>query len=370
MNPRSDNIPDATVHAQRRRARLIERLADDGLAGALITDPRDIAYFTACPLGTPTPIPACLLIHSSGESVLVRGEADAEHRVDMTVTYRWHEGGTISTQLVRRLVEHAEPRLRLAGARVGVQFESITAQMVSGLGLGSIASIDRAVLDLERSKDPLDLFRIKGAIDANLAAFDAVAAVIAPGANELEVFAAGSRGAMLRAGERIVHDGDYRCGAPGGPCRDHRIQSGELYIIDAWTHKAGYWSDLARTFPVGTPTGSQLALIRHVRGVHHAIQTLLRPGTTGHDLWSAMDAALREHPALAKSGLVHHGGHGVGVRLHEAPDLNPGVTDALREGDVVCIEPGAYTPNANVRIEETYLITADGAVCLSGVAEA
>jgi Xaa-Pro aminopeptidase len=355
--------PDLASHARERRSRLIERIAGSRLDGVLLTDPREITYFTACPLRTPAQAPACLLIRTSGESVLVCADSTCTHAADLILTYHWHNGGTIPTELMPRLIDLVVPRLRLTGARIGVQRESISAQLVSSLSLGASEPIDRLVSDLERSKDSLDLFRIRAAIQSNLAAFKSIADAITPGATELEIFAAGSRGAMLAAGEKVVHDGDYQCGTPGGPCRNRPIHSREIYTIDAWTQVAGYWSDLARAFPVGVPTDAQSQLINHVQRVHSRIRPLLRPGNSGNDIWCAMDAALREHTSV--SGLTHHGGHGIGLRLHEAPDINPAITDTLRPGDVICIEPGAYLPHANVRIEETYLITSDGAECLS-----
>jgi len=355
--------PDPLEHARARRARLVDRIASADLDGVLLTDPCEITYFSAAQPGTPKHIPACLLIRRSGESDLVCGNSSTQHHVDGTLTYRWHDGGTIPTELMPRLIEHAVPRFRLSGARIGVQYDSIAAQLLKSFDLRATVPIDRLVHDLERSKDSLDLFHTRRAIRANLAAFASARTAIVPGATELEVFAASSRAAMLTAGAKVVHDGDYQSASPGGPPRSRRLLNGEIYTIDAWTQVDGYWSDLARAFPVGTPTDSQTQIVQHVRSVHAQIRPLLRPGISGHDLWTAINAALRAHPSVP--GLVHHGGHGVGLRLHEAPDINPSIIDTLRPGDVICIEPGAYLANANVRIEETYLITADGAECLS-----
>ncbi|MBX3380828.1 MAG: aminopeptidase P family protein [Phycisphaeraceae bacterium] len=363
MNRFATSPPIPASHARERRDRLIERTSGARLDGVLLTDPRDITYFTGFPLSPPLHAPACLLIRASGESTLVCPETEVKHAVDQVFSYPWHIGGTIPTELMPKLIHLAVSRFRLAGARVGVQRESVSAQLLANLSLGASEPVDRIVFDLERTKDALDLFRIRAAIRANLAAFSSIANAITPGATELEVFAAGARGAMLAAGEKVVHDGDYQCGTPGGPCRDRAISAGQIYTIDAWTQVAGYWSDLARAFPVGTPTGEQFRLINHVNSVHSQIQPLLRPGVSGNEIWTAMDSALRTVPSV--QGLSHHGGHGLGLRLHEAPDINPGITDILRPGDVICIEPGAYLPYANIRIEETYLITADGAECLS-----
>ncbi len=63
-----------------------------------------------------------------------------------------------------------------------------------------------------------------------------------------------------------------------------------------------------------------------------------------------------------------HGlGHGLGLEVHEAPRLSPSSKDILREGDVVTVEPGIYIEGwGGMRIEDDYLVTVEGAVCLSG----
>src|SRR5438132_1331736 len=107
------------------------------------------------------------------------------------------------------------------------------------------------------------------------------------------------------------------------PARDRAIERGELYIIDAWTCCCGYWSDLSRVFLVGDrPTDLQQSLFDHIASVQRHAGKLLRPGLDTRELWRAMDQMIREHPALADSGLIHHGGHAIGLRIHEEPDVN------------------------------------------------
>jgi Xaa-Pro aminopeptidase len=71
---------------------------------------------------------------------------------------------------------------------------------------------------------------------------------------------------------------------------------------------------------------------------------------------------IREHPRLADEGLIHHGGHAIGLRIHEMPDVNLERGGTLEAGNVVCIEPGGYFAEARfgVRLENMYLVTEDG----------
>lgn len=352
--------------ADSRRARLVDVLNDLALDGVLMTDAREIMHFTgAAPV---SPGPSCLLVRSNGETTLITGAGDSLHHVDTIRQYAWHAGGTIFASLLPALVAEAQTSLGIGRARLGMQCESAPAGLLSAFDHASWVPLDAELIELQRNKDAIALSGISRAIAANLAAYSAVQQAIRPGVTELEVFAAGWKGATLNAGHKLLHDGDYRCGAINGPARDRQIEPGELYIVDAWTQCDGYWSDLSHTFPVSpTPTLLQQELLAHVASVHERIRHLLVAGTRGDDLWRAIDAALREHPALAHTGLAHHGGHGIGTRIHEPPDINPGVSDTLRDGDVICIEPGGYTPlaRAGVRIEQMYRITDAGPVCLS-----
>lgn len=374
MTPCWTDSPDAPRLAAQRRGRLAERLRARGLDGALITDAREVLYFTGAPLASPAP--ACLLVMpaaSGGEtprSVLVCGRSDRAHHVDETLVFDWHTGGTIHADLVATLAARAGAVLGSAPERIGVQFESIPAAMMRTLpGQGSgAAGIDADIADLQRDKDGLELAAISAAVGADRAALAAAKDAIGPGVREVEVFAGACRAATLAAGRPVHHDGDYRCGAPGGPARDRRIEAGELYILDAWTRIDGYWADLARVHGV-TPelSAAQSDLIAHVASVHGRVLPMLQAGMSCHDLWVAIDGTLREFPPLADTGLTHHGGHGIGLRLHEPPDIRRGSPDALRAGDVVCIEPGGYfaAAKAGARVEQMYRITPRGPVCLS-----
>ena len=125
----------------------------------------------------------------------------------------------------------------------------------------------------------------------------------------------------------------------------------------------GYWADLARTFVVGgKPTELQASVFAHLAAILEDVPALVRPGGSATELWKTLDARIREHPHLAVDGLVHHGGHGVGVRPHEAPDLNRDRDGVFEVGDVFSCEPGGYSEalNMGVRVENTFWVTENG----------
>ena len=162
----------------------------------------------------------------------------------------------------------------------------------------------------------------------------------------------------------IVASGE-RSALPHGAPTDRRFRRGDIVTVDFGATVDGYVSDITRNFSIGplSPQGRdiQSALIE----AHRRASDALRPGIGGKDV----DAVARDVIASRGWGsyFTHGLGHGLGMEVHEAPRLSPLSADILEEGDVVTVEPGIYVEGwGGMRIEDDYLITADGALCLSG----
>jgi len=351
-----------------RQERLRQHLADASIDAAVLVHPLEIYYFTGLLLPEQFPAqPAMLWIEAGGDSWLAAHSDAGEPLVDECYTYDCSVGGTINTYMRTQLSELVTERLqsrRGSAARVGFQREFMPRMLADHVdrGLGRAAEwvdMDEALHQMQQVKDDDELELIRRAVQVDLAAYDAAQQAIVPGVKELEVLGAAQLATHLAAGEKVFHDGDYQCGQPGGFARDRRIEEGELYIIDAWIIYRGYWADLCRTFAVGEPTQLQQSIYDHLSGFHDRVTNYLQPGKDSRECASAMDAYIREHPALADVGLGHHGGHTIGLRAHQMPDVNATRGDVFQVGNVVCIEPGSYIPEARagVRLENMYLIT-------------
>ncbi len=152
---------------------------------------------------------------------------------------------------------------------------------------------------------------------------------------------------------------------PHGIPDDTPLKRGDVVLLDFGCRRAGYCSDLTRTFVFGTIPGAWFEEIYDL--TYEAQQRALKavkPGRTGREV----DAVARD--IISEGGYGEyfgHGlGHGVGVEIHEAPRLNTESDTVLQPGMVVTVEPGIYLPGkGGVRIEDLVVVTEDGCEILT-----
>lgn len=361
-----------------RQDRLRALMEEKNLDLLYLSDVRDISYATGQLLKIPdaaADFPSFAAISADGSSWLVSSTMDGSALVDQRFTYEPALAATMNPDPMARLTEVVTAVVAGGSApkRVGFQQESLAWSLHDTIARvqrpGAWIPIDTELATMQAVKDPDELALMKQAIACSAAAYAAARAIIAPGVSELAVREAGHRAAVLEAGEIIFHNGDYRSGVPGGFARNRLIEAGELYIIDAWSCYQGYWSDLSRVFAVSEPTPIQSEVFDWIADVLRGVQTEIRPGRDGTEIWTWLDARLREHPYLRELGLRGHGGHSIGTRAHEQPDINQERGGEILPGMVLCVEPSGYSPelNAGIRLENQFLVTESGAELLSDI---
>lgn len=152
--------------------------------------------------------------------------------------------------------------------------------------------------------------------------------------------------------------------SPHAHASDRVLQNGDLLVIDWGAYVDDYPSDLTRTFAIGA-VDEELARIHDiVHQANTAARAVVAPGVTGQ----AVDSAARQVIEDAGYGeyFIHRTGHGIGLEVHEAPDMSQVNEAPLVEGNTFTIEPGIYLPGrAGVRIEDNIVVTAEGGYSLS-----
>ncbi|MCL1941702.1 MAG: M24 family metallopeptidase, partial [Synergistaceae bacterium] len=145
---------------------------------------------------------------------------------------------------------------------------------------------------------------------------------------------------------------------------DKKFERGETVTVDFGVTIDGYMCDITRNFCIGAPSPKAEEINALLSRAHREAASSLAPSGSGREI----DAIARKVITDAGHGkqFAHGLGHGLGLEVHESPRLSPHSKDILAAGDVVTVEPGVYIEGwGGMRIEDDYLITAEGAVCLT-----
>lgn len=226
-----------------------------------------------------------------------------------------------------------------------------------------LVPVSGMIENLREVKDDAEIAIIEKACAIADQGYEHVLKMIKPGMTEIEVanqldFFMRSLGATSVSFDTIVASG-LRSAMPHGVASDKVIEQGDLITLDFGCYYDGYVSDMTRTFAIGDP-GSQLKEIYQiVLEAQLKVLEVAKPGLTGIQL----DAVARDHITAAGYGEAfgHSTGHGIGLEIHEGPNVSFRADKQFVVGNVITDEPGIYLPGiGGVRIEDDLLITPDG----------
>lgn len=146
---------------------------------------------------------------------------------------------------------------------------------------------------------------------------------------------------------------------PHGVPSDKKIENGDFITMDFGTIINGYHSDMTRTVAVGFATEEMKNVYNAVLRAQQNCLAHIKAGIGCKDGDEFARSVLRD--AGLGQYFTHSTGHGVGVEIHEFPNLSPASTSVLQAGNIVTVEPGIYIPEKfGVRIEDMALITENG----------
>lgn len=217
--------------------------------------------------------------------------------------------------------------------------------------------------ELREVKDEEEIAIIEKACSIADMAYDHILKMIRPGMTEIEVanqvdFYMRSLGATSVSFDTIVASG-LRSAMPHGVASEKVIEQGDLITLDFGCYYQGYVSDMTRTFAMGDPGEKLKEIYQIVLDAQLAVLDAAKPGLTGIQL----DAVARDY--ITKYGygeaFGHSTGHGIGLEIHEGPNVSSRAEKQFVPGNVITDEPGIYLPGiGGVRIEDDLLITKDG----------
>ena len=224
----------------------------------------------------------------------------------------------------------------------------------------------RTVATEDRSKDDEELACIERAQRITDAAFTHILSVLTPDMTEIEValeleYFMRKNGAEGLAFDTIAVSGS-NSSRPHGTPRHCKLERGFL-TMDYGARVDGYCADMTRTVCLGKADADMKKLY----------QTVLTAQTNALEA-AAEGAFCRELDRIARdviNGAGYEGcfghslGHGVGLYVHETPNLSPKTAPDVRleRGHAVTFEPGIYVEGKyGCRIEDLVAVRNDGSI--------
>ena len=152
------------------------------------------------------------------------------------------------------------------------------------------------------------------------------------------------------------------------------IKPGTTVSVDVNGDYTGYMTDMTRVFSYGDIPSEAKAAHECSLAIHREFRRMAVPGTKASDIYE-MAARLAREAGFERYFMGHRQkagfcGHGVGIEINETPVIAPRSRDILQAGNAIAMEPKFVIPHVGaVGIENTYIVTPDGARCITNAPE-
>ena len=371
-----------------RRLRVLMETA--GMDAVLLTHPKLLRYFAGGPLtglfeDTFNPFFFLLPLDPSGDAALVmssgREGACRTSWVPEQVFWGYGRDASLMSQntslecvasvIARKGLEAASIVIELdAGMRLGMTQEEYGT--LSGLLPGARwRSCSPLAWKVAERKSPAELGRIRAATGITCRAFERAFSEAHVGMTEKELaaiiqrvyFEQGATGAGFLAVFAGRERGIWADALPS----DYAIRRGDLLMLDGGCQVDGYVSDVSRMASFGPPAERDRDLYEAARRANAAALAAVRPGVRMRDLHAAgqrpyVEAGLGDLLVFGSGQL----GHGIGLSLHEYPDISATSVETLEPGMVIAVEPAISDRPRWEDSQQFYIVENDVAVTQTG----
>ena len=368
---------------------LKNRLATEGLDGALFSYAVDVFYFTGTRQNAVVWIPI-----DSAPVLLVRKSFIRSLRESNVEDVRPFSSSRDLADIIGKQIR-----------KIGLTFDVLPLQHFNFFrnNIGDCKFLDISSMNRElrsvKSAWELEQMRMSGSLLAE--AFSKIPEFLRPGMRELDlaaeleyslrktgiggylrirgfnqeitgIAASGGNSAVAGCFDGPVTGKGHWTAAPYGPSTDC-IGKGVPIIVDYGGFYNGYIADMTRIFCFGSLDPELERAFDISLGIQELLKNNLTPGSICEDLFHsaakmASDAGIGEHFMGCPGELAKFVGHGVGLELDELPVLAPKFKAILEAGQTIAIEPKFLFPGKGaVGIENTMAIKDKGCEKLTGL---
>jgi len=357
---------------QERRDRVVKAIGKSSLQALACFTPADVLLLTgywpvmgaSLAVATRNGDVACVVPEDELEVAKATSNADF-------VSYKPHSLDSLSraAQALEEPVKELASRLHFAPGEIGTDTrmgmqpasyqsmnhfrESIGPLLQKAFPRASLVPVDCILSRLQSIKTSIELSQLRRACRLAAVGFAETKRAIAPGRPEDEVAAE-----LEAAFARVANDGFERgrgylfcmsgpnsAKASGAYARTRRrkLEDGDLVMIHANTTGDGIWTDITRTYVVGSPTSKQMQMREAVAEARATALASIKPGSAASEVDKAARDVLKRHGF--GSEFKHATGHGVGFAAADPdalPRIHPLSPDILEAGMTFNIEPAIY----------------------------
>ena len=153
---------------------------------------------------------------------------------------------------------------------------------------------------------------------------------------------------------------------PHGGEGDRALMEGDAVLIDTGTSVDGYNSDITRSYVFGESSAEYRRIWGAEKRAQAAAFDAAKPGSPCEGVDAAARASMGKEgfgPDYKMPGLPHRTGHGIGLDVHEAPNLVRGDRTPLASGMCFSNEPMIVVPGKfGIRLEDHFYMDDTGPV--------
>ncbi len=329
--------------------------------------------------------PVCILMPKTGDPILLCGPETDEYAIlrgqikdvrILTELSHPDEDYPYSTlqglaEVVSEVIGDISSVKRMGIAGKGLMNTDLYSAYEKALPSVEWADVENEVCHIRAVKSAAEIEVTKYAYTIAEKGINAAIEAIRPGATEREI-AAEAEAAMRRAGaEGTGIDTIVASGPNSRPILARstfrKVEENDVVLLTIVPRYEGYHAAIGRVVQVGSPgVEVQKALEVAWEGQKKAAAQI-KSGIEGRNV-EAVGRKIVEEAGFGKY-FLYSGIHSMGVIEFEPPIFGPGSSAKLEKDMIICIDiPMFNTPwGTGVRVENGYLVTEDGAECLTNI---
>lgn len=354
---------------QQRLERLRNLMQERGIDAVALVPSANLFYLTGLQMHLSERVTLAIFTRDEAHLIVPALEVPrVESRTKIPLTlHSWTDAAWVGAGW-----ESLKGALSLDGKKVALDYYSLRVVEQSQLHAfaPTLVQSDAGVLfaELRMVKDTAEIDAMRRAARVLESSIEALTYEIAIGKTENEI-AARWQWLMFEHGADGIPDAPIVASGPNA-AQPHTtsttrpFESGDMLILDGWCTVDGYFGDITRTFGIGAISDEMKQIYDLTLRANEAGRAATKPGALCQDVDRAARAVIRDGGFA--DYFLHRTGHGLGLEVHEAPNMLEGDTRILTRGVTFTVEPGIYLAGkGGVRIEDDVVVTQDGVESLT-----